>query len=49
MVSALAGICVGRILDRRGPRTVMTIGSALGVISLLIVAAAPNVPVFFAG
>ncbi|WP_443032982.1 MFS transporter [Streptomyces sp. DH10] len=49
IVSALAGIRVGRILDRRGPRAVMTIGSALGVVSLLIVAAAPNLPVFFAG
>ncbi|MEU0195002.1 MFS transporter [Streptomyces afghaniensis] len=49
VVSALAGIRVGRILDRRGPRTVMTAGSVLGVISLLTVAAAPNVPVFIAG
>ncbi|MGZ3119792.1 MFS transporter [Streptomyces sp. H62] len=49
VVSALAGIRVGRILDHRGPRTVMTIGSVLGVISLLIVAAAPNLPVFIAG
>ncbi|MFC8589080.1 MFS transporter, partial [Streptomyces sp. NPDC057217] len=49
VVSALAGIRVGRILDRRGPRTVMTVGSVLGVVSLLIVAAAPNLPVFFAG
>ncbi|GHB78058.1 hypothetical protein GCM10010377_80320 [Streptomyces viridiviolaceus] len=30
VVSALAGIRVGRILDRRGPRTVMTTGSVLG-------------------
>ncbi|WP_318217352.1 MFS transporter [Streptomyces sp. SCL15-6] len=49
IVSALAGIRVGRILDRRGPRGVMTAGSVLGVVSLLIVAAAPNVPVFIAG
>ncbi|MFC9627611.1 MFS transporter [Streptomyces sp. NPDC056930] len=49
VVSALAGIRVGRILDRRGPRTVMTVGSVLGVVSLLIVAAAPNVPLFTAG
>ncbi|MCN9242547.1 MFS transporter [Streptomyces sp. RY43-2] len=49
VVSALAGIRVGRIIDRRGPRTVMTVGSVLGVGSLLIVAAAPNVPVFYAG
>ncbi|MFH9818265.1 MFS transporter [Streptomyces sp. NPDC017230] len=49
VVSALAGIRVGRILDRSGPRAVMTIGSVLGVISLLIVATAPNIPVFIAG
>ncbi|MFF5314790.1 MFS transporter [Streptomyces massasporeus] len=49
VVSALAGIHVGRILDRRGPRTIMTTGSVLGVVSLLIVAAAPNLPVFIAG
>ncbi|MEL5959456.1 MFS transporter [Streptomyces sp. CLV115] len=49
LVSALAGIRVGRIIDHRGPRTVMTTGSALGAASILIVAAAPNLPVFFAG
>ncbi|GGW72638.1 MFS transporter [Streptomyces xantholiticus] len=49
LVSALAGIHVGRILDRRGPRTVMTTGSILGVLSLLLVAAAPNLLVFTAG
>nr|WP_053764280.1 MFS transporter [Streptomyces sp. AS58] len=49
VVSALAGIRVGRILDRHGPRTVMTVGSVLGVVSLLIVAAAPNLTAFFAG
>ncbi|MGW7201720.1 MFS transporter [Streptomyces chryseus] len=49
LVSAVAGIYVGRILDHRGPRIVMTVGSALGVLSLLIVAAAPSLPVFSAG
>ncbi|SCK32655.1 hypothetical protein YUYDRAFT_03767 [Streptomyces sp. ScaeMP-e48] len=49
VVSALAGIRVGRILDHRGPRAVMTAGSALGVTSLLIVATAPNLPLFTAG
>ncbi|MFE7896644.1 MFS transporter [Streptomyces sp. NPDC057424] len=49
VVSALAGIRVGRILDRRGPRAVMTIGSAIGATSLLVVATAPNLPVFFFG
>ncbi|ONI49992.1 MULTISPECIES: MFS transporter [unclassified Streptomyces] len=49
VVSALAGIRVGRILDRRGPRAVMTAGSVCGTVSLLIVATASNLPVFFAG
>ncbi|MFC8671501.1 MFS transporter [Streptomyces griseorubiginosus] len=49
LVSALAGIGVGRIIDRHGPRTVMTIGSILGALSLLVVAAAPNLPVFTIG
>ncbi|GEB54829.1 MFS transporter [Streptomyces gardneri] len=49
VVSGLAGIRVGRIIDHRGPRTIMTAGSAAGVLSLGIVALAPNLPVFFAG
>lgn len=49
VVSALAGIPVGRILDRHGPRIVMTVGSVLGVLSLLIVAAAPGPAVFLTG
>ncbi|MEV6314132.1 MFS transporter [Streptomyces sp. NPDC051776] len=48
-VSGLAGIRVGRVLDHRGPRTVMTVGSILGSLSLLMVAAAPNLFVFYAG
>ncbi|MGW7073665.1 MFS transporter, partial [Streptomyces sp. NPDC054855] len=49
LVSAITGIRVGRIIDHRGPRAVMTAGSVLGVLSILIVAAAPNLPVFIAG
>ncbi|MET9620346.1 MFS transporter [Streptomyces sp. NPDC006464] len=49
VVSGIAGIRVGRIIDHRGPRTVMTAGSALGTASLVVVALAPNLPVFFAG
>ncbi|MFD3550183.1 MFS transporter [Streptomyces sp. NPDC058655] len=49
LVSALAGIPIGRTLDRRGPRTVMTAGSALAVLALLTIAAAPNRAVFTAG
>ncbi|MFI9155427.1 MFS transporter [Streptomyces sp. NPDC053367] len=49
IVSAAVGIYVGRVLDHRGPRAVMTAGSVLGPLSLLIVAAAPNLAVFTAG
>ncbi|MDI3422289.1 MFS transporter [Streptomyces luteolus] len=49
LVSAVAGIRVGRILDHRGPRTVMTTGSVTGTASLAVVATAPNLPVFVAG
>ncbi|WP_302170610.1 MFS transporter [Streptomyces sp. TBY4] len=49
LVSAIAGIPIGRILDRRGPRAVMTAGSALGTLALLVIAAAPNLTVFTLG
>ncbi|MEU9033385.1 MFS transporter [Streptomyces sp. NPDC048352] len=49
VVSAITGIHVGRVLDHRGPRTVMTAGSVLGAMSLLVIAAAPNLAAFFAG
>ncbi|MGW3507071.1 MFS transporter [Streptomyces sp. NPDC000994] len=48
LVSAAAGIPVGRILDRRGPRAVMTTGSCLAVVALLAIAAAPNLMAFTA-
>ncbi|MEO3852702.1 MFS transporter [Streptomyces sp. B8F3] len=48
LVSALAGIPLGRVLDRRGPRAVMTGGSALGVTALAALAAAPNQAAFTA-
>jgi MFS family permease len=48
LVSAAAGIAVGRILDRSGPRTLMISGSLIGVLALVLVALAPNLPVFFA-
>ena len=35
LVSALAGIAVGRHLDRHSPRAVMTVGSAAGVVLVL--------------
>ncbi|MFC9895062.1 MFS transporter [Nocardia sp. NPDC127579] len=49
LAAALTGIPVGRILDRIGPRTVMTLGSVLGVTSVLVIAVSPNLPVFFLG
>lgn len=48
IVSAVAGVGVGRLIDRRGPRAVMTAGSALGVAAALAIAAAPNLGWFFA-
>ncbi|MCY0933962.1 MFS transporter [Streptomyces sp. H34-S4] len=49
IVSALAGIPIGRILDRRGPRAVMTAGSVIAAVAILLIAAAPNLPVFTCG
>lgn len=49
LVSAAVGIPVGRVLDARGPRTVMTAGSVVATVSLLLVAAAPNLVAFTAG
>ena len=47
VVSAGTGIVVGRLIDRRGPRLVMTAGSVVGVVALLAVAAAPSLPWFY--
>jgi hypothetical protein len=47
-MSAVAGIVVGRLLDRLGPRLVMTLGSLLGVAALLSVATAPSPQWFLA-
>ncbi|WP_067856059.1 MFS transporter [Nocardia shimofusensis] len=49
LAAALTGIPVGRILDRVGPRTVMTAGSALAAPAVAIVALAPNLSVFYLG
>jgi MFS family permease len=48
VVSALAGIPAGRLLDRHGPRAVMTAGSVLGVPAVAGIATAPTLPWFFA-
>lgn len=48
LVSAAAGIAVGRILDRTGPRMLMIGGSLLGMLALVVAAMAPNLAVFIA-
>ena len=48
LLSGVAGIVVGRLLDRFGPRPVMTLGSVAGIAALLSVAAAPSPQWFFA-
>lgn len=45
---AVAGIGVGRMLQRRGPRLVMTLGSLLGAVAVALVGLAPTYPVFVA-
>lgn len=49
LVAAVVGIPVGRILDRHGPRWVMTAGSVLAVPALVLIATAHTLPLFFAG
>ena len=48
LVAALVGVPVGRRLDRRGPRGVMTSGSVLAVPALVMVATAQNLLWFLA-
>lgn len=48
LVSAVAGIYVGRILDRTGPRRLMIGGSLIGAVALVLIAVAPNLPWFAA-
>ncbi|GEP38443.1 MFS transporter [Nocardioides psychrotolerans] len=49
VVSAVAGLWVGRHIDAHGPRAVMTFASLLAVPGLLGVALAPTLPWFYAG
>jgi len=46
LVAAAAGLWVGRRIDSHGPRSVMTAGSCLGVVAVVLIAAAPNLPSF---
>lgn len=47
LVSAVAGLRVGKLLDATGPRRLMTGGSLAGVLALLLVAWSPNVFWFY--
>lgn len=49
LVAAVVGIPVGRILDRRGPRWVMTAGSVVAAPALVIIAMSQNLIVFYLG
>lgn len=49
LVSAVVGVPVGRLLDRHGPRLVMTVGSVLAVAALGVVASARSLAWFYAG
>ncbi|WP_293696207.1 MFS transporter [uncultured Agrococcus sp.] len=49
VVSALAGVPVGRMIDQYGPRWVMTAGSVLGALALVVVATSPTLTLFFVG
>jgi predicted MFS family arabinose efflux permease len=46
LLSAVAGIAAGRLLDRHGPGFTMPIGSVLGVVGLAAVGSAPNLALF---
>ncbi|MBA2276559.1 MAG: MFS transporter [Chloroflexia bacterium] len=47
LVAGVAGIPVGRWLDRHGPRALMTSGSTLGALLVLAWAAVDSVPLFY--
>lgn len=49
LLGAVAGIPVGRVIQRYGPRWVMAGASLLGAVALLVVAAAPSYWIFALG
>jgi len=49
LVAAAVGLWVGRRIDTHGPRGVMTAGSCVGVLAVLVIAAAPNLVGFLLG
>ena len=48
LAGALAGVPVGRLLQRHGPRPVMTAGAVLGALAVAGIAAAPDYGLFVA-
>ena len=49
VVAAVVGVPVGRRLDRWGPRGVMTVGSALAVVAVLVMSQAASYAAFLVG
>ncbi|WP_353951317.1 MFS transporter [Knoellia sp. S7-12] len=49
VVSAVAGIPVGHVIDRVGPRWIMTLGSVAGAGGFAVISTAGNLGVFFVG
>jgi len=49
IVQGLIAPAMGRLIDRRGGKLVLSIGSALSIVSLATLALAPNAPVMVAG
>ncbi|MFC7623291.1 MFS transporter [Microlunatus sp. GCM10028923] len=49
VVAAVVGIPVGRLLDRHGPRLIMTLGSVLAVLACAVISWSPNLVVFALG
>lgn len=49
ILSGAAGIYAGRVIQRHGPRWVMTAGSALATVGLVVVATAPSFAIYVLG
>ncbi len=49
LLGALGGITVGRVVQRSGPRAVMTLGTVVGATGMVVVGLAASYPVFLLG
>ncbi|MFC3897420.1 MFS transporter [Lentzea rhizosphaerae] len=49
ITGGLVSVVVGRVLDRWGPRAVMSAGSVLAVVAVVVVATAQSLTAYFAG